>query len=190
MGLSLRPLTCHQPRLQRKHGLHWNMKSSSFPVHVSTQAPSPIPPQGSRCHRSAGESPLPLWPFGKGAPNGTKFAMSEYRYVGSQALQVHIIDPLGLHDPFFAHHGFSTDEFFSMNPDLIWLPHPDYSKINASILDSPEFWREYNYYPSAFDYGFAIRKDSADAIIEEVNKAWRKAYRELEITAYLAHTGK
>jgi hypothetical protein len=123
-------------------------------------------------------------------PNGTKFSLSEYGYIGAKAPNIIIVDPLGLNDPFFAHNGFSVDEFFKRKPDIIWLPHPDYTKIVSSILDSSEFWEEYDYYPGAFDYGLAIRKDSSNfqEIYKDVSESWQNAYGYSSVmNLYIAH---
>jgi hypothetical protein len=99
------------------------------------------------------------------------------------------VDPLGLHDPFFAHHGFSATEFLDRKPDLIWFPHPDYSKIISSILDDPKFWAEYDYYPEAFDYGLAIRRDSKNytSIYKAVEDVWKIYYPLQDIEKSIAH---
>ena len=122
-------------------------------------------------------------------PEGTKLAMSEYGYIGANAPGMYIIDPLGLNDPVFAHDGFSAQEFFGRKPDLIWLPHPDYTKIFASILDSEIFIREYDFYPGAFDYGVAVRRDSKnyEAIIEAFRLGWLENYPNLDMDSFLAH---
>lgn len=121
-------------------------------------------------------------------PEGTKVALSEYGLVGARAPHIHIIDPLGLHDPFFAHNGFSSSVFFEREPELIWFPHGDYTKILSSILDSREFWEYYEFYPGAFDYGLAIRKDSAhfQIIYDTVKKSWQENYGTLNMSEYLA----
>jgi hypothetical protein len=119
-------------------------------------------------------------------PPGTSFAMSEYGMPGAQAPAITILDPLGLNDPTFAHTGFSAAGFLGRQPDLIWMPHPDYTRIVSSILDSPAFWQQYDYYPTAFDYGFAIRKDRPE-MRSVVEQAWRAAYGSLSMGEYLAH---
>jgi len=91
-------------------------------------------------------------------PPGTKLALTEYGYIGAVAPHLQIIDPLGLNDRTFAHHGFSAQEFFKRKPDIIWLPHPDYTAIRSAILTSNEFKESYHYYPHILDYGLAIRK--------------------------------
>jgi hypothetical protein len=121
-------------------------------------------------------------------PAGTKMALSEFGYVGASAPQVHIVDPVGLHDPYFAHNGFSAAELFRREPDLIWFPHPHYTKIVASMLDSRELWEQYDFYPGAFDYGLAVRRDgpNRDAITSAVRASWEKRYGSREMVEYLA----
>lgn len=119
-------------------------------------------------------------------PAGTRIAMSEYGLVGALAPQTHIIDLIGLHDPFFARNGFSTRELFLREPDIIWFPPPDYTKIVASIQDDAIFLEDYDYYPNAFDYGLAVRRgaDEYDLIIEVVMGTWTKYYPDLELKKY------
>ncbi|MBK7317115.1 hypothetical protein [Candidatus Villigracilis affinis] len=124
----------------------------------------------------------------KSLPQGTTFAQSEYGFVGAEAPNIQIIDIVGLHDPYFAHNGFSVDEFLKRKPDLIWFPHYDYTKIITEIIDSQEFWEQYDYYPGAFDFGLAIRKDSLNhqVIDETINKVWREIYETRKMKDYLA----
>ena len=131
---------------------------------------------------------LTITKISKELPSGTTFAQSEYGYVGANALNIHIIDIVGLHDPYFAHNGFSVNEFLNREPDLIWFPHSDYTKIVASIIDSKEFWEQYDYYPGAFDFGLAIRKDSPnyEKYYNAINKYWREVYEPRRMKDYLA----
>jgi hypothetical protein len=92
------------------------------------------------------------------APAGTRFAMSEHGLVAARAPEAIIIDVLGLHDRVFAR-GFSARELSSRNPELIWMPHPDHTQMIRDILDAPEFWDRYTFYPDAFTFGVAVRKD-------------------------------
>ena len=119
-------------------------------------------------------------------PAGTRLVASEHGRVGASALQVHIIDPLGLHDRWFAHHGFSAEELFRREPDLIWFPHPDYSSMVDAIRASPAFREAYDDYPGAFDYGLAIRKTSSPEIRSAVEDAWRDAYGARPMADFLA----
>lgn len=120
-------------------------------------------------------------------PQGTRVAMSEYGFIGAQSPHIYIIDPL-VNDPVFAHQGFSAPEFFDRKPDLIWLPHPDYTAIVSSILTANEFWTGYDYYPGAFDYGIAIRRDSPhyQVVYKTVEKIWKQRYKNLELNCFLA----
>jgi hypothetical protein len=124
-------------------------------------------------------------------PPGTRVALSEYGYIGAKAPHVYILDPIGLHDPYFARHGFSAEAFFRRRPDLIWLPHPDYSRIISEILDAGEF-QAYDYYPGAFDYGLAIRRDSGNyqVIYDVVASVWQQHYGDAEMSHYLARIAR
>ena len=121
-------------------------------------------------------------------PEGTKVALSEHGLIGARAPQVYIIDPQGLHDSVFALHGFSADEFLTRDPDFIWFPHPAYTKIVSSILSSIGFWEKYDFYPDVFDYGIAIKKNSANTelIYHLVNDVFHKNYGDSVLDDYLA----
>lgn len=113
-------------------------------------------------------------------PEGTVISLSEYGFIGAQAPHVTIVDPLGLHDRLYALQGFSADDFFEREPDFIWMPHHDYTYIVAAILNAPRFAAEYDYYPGAFSYGAAIRRDSAHRqVIEQAfGIAWTSTYKD------------
>jgi hypothetical protein len=91
------------------------------------------------------------------AAPGATFAMSEHGYVGARAPDTIIVDMLGLHDRAFAR--FTTAELWRRRPALVWMPHPDHTQMIRDLLDSAELWRDYDYYPDAFTYGVAVRKD-------------------------------
>ncbi len=111
-------------------------------------------------------------------PVGAVVSMSEYGYIGAQCPDVHILDPLGLNDPVFAHKGFSCSNFLARKPDLIWLPHSDYTGITAQLVNSDEFTSRYDFYPGAFNYGLAVRRESVyyDTITALCGKALREQY--------------
>jgi hypothetical protein len=96
-------------------------------------------------------------------PPGTVLAASEYGYLGAKHPEIKIVDLVGLHDREVATHGFSIEYLLSQQPDLIWMPHLDYTHLRKQILDSDEFAEQYDYYPYVYFYGIAIRKDSPRA---------------------------
>lgn len=112
------------------------------------------------------------------APPGTTWAMSEHGLPGALAPDARIIDVLGLHDPYFARHGFSARELFRRRPDVLWLPHEDHTQMLRGILDSDELWAHYAFYPDAFYHGLALRLDSPHARRLEALFAaeWRRLY--------------
>ena len=97
------------------------------------------------------------------APAGARLAMSEHGLVAARAPDAVIVDVLGLHDRWFARHGFSAAELFRRRPDLIWMPHPDYTQMIRDLLDADELWRDYDFYPDALTFGVAVRRDGAAA---------------------------
>lgn len=121
-------------------------------------------------------------------PPGTVVAASEHGFVGSRAPQVTIVDLVGLHDRVLAHQGFSADYVLGRRPDLIWLPHAEYSGILARLLDHPEFQRNYELYPGAFLYGIALRRDSPRfaAVKQEVRNGFAAFYPDRTLEAQIA----
>lgn len=120
-------------------------------------------------------------------PAGTHIAMSEYGFVGAKSPQIYIIDLIGLNDPVFAHSGFSSEELFRRNPDIIWFPPPAYTKTVALIQDDPTLLAEYDYYPGAFDTGLAVRRGSGhyELIMKIVTTVWSKYYDpDVEMESY------
>jgi len=126
------------------------------------------------------------------APPGTSLAMSEHGLVGAHASRAVIIDLLGLHDPFFARNGFSAAELWRRQPDVIWMPHPDHTQMLRDILDSDELWQNYVFYPDAFTYGLALRRDgSRYAILAGLLAAhWQTAYPGLAPEDHLARQSR
>ena len=125
------------------------------------------------------------------APLGVSFAMSEHGLPGAVAPHVEIIDVLGLHDQYFARHGFSATELFRRKPNVIWLPHADHTQMLRDILDSDELWAHYVFYPDAFFFGIALRTDGANYPLMSVLVAteWRKAYPGYAMAGYQASRG-
>jgi len=124
----------------------------------------------------------------KNSPPRTKIALSEYGQIGAAAPEAVLVDVVGLHDKEFALEGFSAERLFARKPDLIWFPHYHYTKMIRDVLDSDEFWEEYLYYPRAFIFGLAIRKDSPhfEEISALVKDRWELNYEGLRMEDYLA----
>ncbi len=147
-----------------------------------TAAAEPLPPV------DRWQSILAVARIAHDAPAGTVIALSEHGLVGASAPQVVLIDLVGLHDKQFALDGFSAAELFRREPDLIWFPHYHYTHHVAGILHSEEFWRRYTFYPGAFDYGLAIRKDSVHfhELSRLVAREWKVMYGDRDPTQYAA----
>ena len=126
------------------------------------------------------------------APPGTTFAMSEHGLVGAYASRAVIIDLLGLHDPIFARNGFSAAELWRRQPDVIWMPHPDHTQMLRDILDSAELWQHYVFYPDAFTYGVALRRDGPRYAIMSAlfAKHWQAAYPGLRADDHVARQSR
>jgi hypothetical protein len=122
------------------------------------------------------------------SPAGSSFAMSEHGLPGALAPDLGIVDVLGLHDPYFAHHGFSADELFRRRPDVIWLPHADHGAMVRAILDSEEFWHHYEFFPEAFFHGIALRTDSPRyvQVAAAFRHQWHVLYPESQAENYRA----
>ncbi len=120
------------------------------------------------------------------APRGTTIALSEHGLIGASAPQVVLIDLVGLHDRQFAMHGFFAEELFRRKPDLIWMAHYHYTHIVGSILDSKPFWKDYTFYPGAFDYGLAVRNESPhfNALSVLIDRQWKDMYGDLDPRQY------
>lgn len=122
------------------------------------------------------------------APTGISFAMSEHGLPGALASDVHIVDLLGLHDPYFARHGFSAIELFRRKPDVIWLPHPDHGAMVRAILESDELWQHYDVFPDAWFFGIAVQTDGPahTELAALFRQQWDQAYPQYEMEKYRA----
>jgi hypothetical protein len=129
--------------------------------------------------------------FARNAPAGTRFAMSEHGLVGAMAPDAVIIDVLGLHDRDFALHGFRADELWRRAPEVIWMPHPDHTQMIRDILDRSRFWIDYDFYPDAFTYGVALRRDGPHAfeLADSFRALWKARYPGFALDEYLALLG-
>lgn len=86
---------------------------------------------------------------------GHPLAMNPYKTV---------IDMTGLNETRIAHSGFSADSFFHYyEPDLVFMPHPDYQDMIKSINENSFFINNYEVFSGvdlSTTLALAIRKDS------------------------------
>jgi hypothetical protein len=120
-------------------------------------------------------------------PKGSVIAASEVGYIGAVAPEVDVIDLVGLNDTRIGLQGFSMDYVLSLRPDLIWMPHGDYTGLRAVIFGDPRLYAQYDVLDGAFSYGLAIRKDSPDhALVEDgARAAWASLYPYVPMDGYL-----
>jgi hypothetical protein len=112
--------------------------------------------------------------------------MSEHGLVGARAPDAIIVDVLGLHDRAFALKGFTAAELWRRRPDLLWMPHPDHTQMLRDILDSDELWASYDFYPDAFSYGVAVRRDGPPAVRAHFDERWKAVYATRALDDYKA----
>lgn len=93
-------------------------------------------------------------------PAGAVVAATEVGYLGAMAPQCTVIDLAGLNDTQIALHGFSMDALMALKPDVIWMPHDDYTWQRGVMAADPRLMQLYDVYPTAANYGIALRKDS------------------------------
>ncbi len=160
--------------------------------------PPPTAVQGVTQYQNAEKAALPkldrwqsvlaLCDLLEHVPSGTVFAASEYGLIGSRFPEMTIIDLVGLHDRMIAHDGFSAAYVVSREPDVIWLPHEDYTRTVTDLLDSPLFQKHYAYYPGAYAYGIALRTSSAKhaAIERALSLEFSRLYPGRELSDYKA----
>jgi hypothetical protein len=111
-------------------------------------------------------------------PQEAVIAASEVGYLGAAAPELTIVDLAGLNDSTLARKGFSAAYVESRRPDLIWMPHSEYMGLNKALLASSELAARYDYYPGAFDYGLAVRKDTPlrSDVMSAVQAIWQESY--------------
>ncbi len=111
------------------------------------------------------------------APKGLKIATTDHGYFGAAATHINIIDMAGLHDKHTAYNGFSDTYLMDKKPDIIF-PFTSYTLMNKQLFENEDFITNYDFYPSAFWYGLAIRKDSPhlEKIRPLIQKTWQRLY--------------
>jgi hypothetical protein len=121
-------------------------------------------------------------------PPGTRIALSEHGRIGAAAPQVLLDDLIALHDPQFAHHGFDPEVELARKPDAIWMPHYFYVALWHDLMADERLWAEYDVWPDAFLYGFAIRRDSPhrDELYAGFERIWKRLYPNEDIAAWRA----
>ncbi len=151
-------------------------------THYTTIAATPLPTLGWLRSFSAVDSLLMQ------LPRGVVLAASEYGYIGSRHPHITIIDLVGLHDRQVARYGFSADYLFSRKPDILWFPHSVYTWATKEILDSKILDANYDYYPSAYDYGLAVRRNSRfnGAIQTALEREFSRLYNVHKVSDYKA----
>jgi hypothetical protein len=113
-----------------------------------------------------------------GLPDGATIAATEVGYLGAQFPHINVIDLAGLNDTNLALHGFSAAVVLNQAPDIIWLPHNDYTWQRGILLSDPLFLQKYQVYADAMNYGVAILKTSSNrkALELRLEKVWSQIY--------------
>ncbi len=97
-------------------------------------------------------------------PDDLVMAATEVGYPVAMNPHKTLIDLAGLNETAFAHQQFSADLLFSKyQPDLIYMPHPDYQVMLADLTHNQYFQQHYEYFaPGQLKtmIGVAIRRDS------------------------------
>jgi hypothetical protein len=122
-------------------------------------------------------------------PAGGTYAASEVGYLGERVPHATVIDLAGLNDMNIARHGFHMDDLLRRKPDLIWMPHSDYTYLRGVMLSDPDLLAAYDVYAGAGNYGIALRKDSPmrPAIDRQMAIFWQKTYPGYQQSQYLVH---
>lgn len=122
-------------------------------------------------------------------PRDITLAATEHGYVGAANPDIPIIDLSGLNSPSFAMKEFSADGLLASRPDIIWLPHPDYTGPVKKILLHPRFQEEYALYAGAFNFGIALARDGRrfNEIRQTLEGIFPLLYPGKDIREYIVH---
>jgi len=123
-------------------------------------------------------------------PDSLVVSSSEFGIIGADFPKLSIVDPLGLHNAEIAKNGFSYEALVRRKPTMIWMAHSDYKTIFRRTLSNPKFWADYDYYPTVFEFGIAIRKDKNNEYITSVVERYHKRYYNNRSIATLKATPK
>jgi hypothetical protein len=123
-------------------------------------------------------------------PAGARIAASEVGYLGAASPNAEIIDIVGLNDTRIGARGFSMDDLLDRAPDLIWLPHWDYTGLRGMMLSDARLFERYRVIAGAFNYGIAIRIDSPlrSQIETAVRVAGSRLYAAQNLEAYVVRS--
>lgn len=96
-------------------------------------------------------------------PDDLVIAATEVGHPLAMNPEKEIIDMTGLNETKIAYFGFSSDTFFhNYQPDLIFMPHPDYQEMIQSINESQYFLSHYEVYSASYlstTLALAVRTD-------------------------------
>jgi len=82
-------------------------------------------------------------------PNNLVIATTEVGCPGAMNPGKTIVDMAGLNETSIAHNGFSTELLFKKyQPDVIYMPHPDYTRMTKKLKNSRYFRNNYEYTPA------------------------------------------
>jgi hypothetical protein len=98
--------------------------------------------------------------FLKNMPQPIVVAATEHGYLAAQNKDKKIIDLSGLHNVSICQKISINAILEKTHPDLLWMPHTDYVKLNYAIQTSPYFLENYVFYKEKLTYGIAIHKKS------------------------------
>ena len=126
----------------------------------------------------------------QGLPWGATIASSEVGYVGASTPQANVIDLAGLNDAEIALHGFSVGRLLARKPDVIWLPHRDYTWERGVLLSDAEFLKQYEVIAGAAGSGIAIRRDGTRRELLEGNmrELWSELYPGVAMEDYVVRS--
>ncbi|MFL5787816.1 MAG: hypothetical protein ACJ748_07165 [Flavisolibacter sp.] len=96
----------------------------------------------------------------KDLPSGSVVAATEHGYPSAANPEINILDLSGLHNPYFIRHGWTNDIIKSQMPEVIWMPHTNYTVLRYRIAHDSTFQKDYTYFPGAINFGIAIKKNS------------------------------
>ncbi|MBS1718589.1 MAG: hypothetical protein JSS72_12740 [Armatimonadetes bacterium] len=114
-----------------------------------------------------------------------RLASTEAGLPGAWMPNTYFVDTAGLNDTEIALHGLDGAKLLQRNLDVIYF-HGSYPKMNASILNAPNFWRDYRYYHTRKEriLDVAVRRDYKH--FAELDAAFRKNEDENIVKNYRA----